>query len=821
MSGGANRGNKKNAQINFKYIADVCLTRSETLASEWLPDGVREGPEWSARNPIRNDQKRGSFKVNLVSGKWSDFASGEKGGDFISLYAYLHNLNQLEAARELADKLNVAIDTPAGTLPPGKVKQEKARDWLYVDPVPENAPPAPVAHTVRGKPDAQWVYRGLDGRLLGYIWRFTDSQGGKEIIPLTLWKHAITGALTWRHAQFPEPRPLYGLERMQGRPDATVLIVEGEKCADVAHDIVGDRVIALSWPGGGKAVAKADFSTLKGRNVVTWADCDGKVATAKQAEKLGIAEGELLPASEQPGVKAMRAVDIELGKQGCKVRNVIIPAPGAVADGWDIADAVQVDGWDAKRVWEALKESAIGGGGGDSGPPPDLRTLKSYGDDSWRNALIWTGGRDPRLHDCRENVYTLLKHHPELAGLLQFDPFAHRVALSRAPPGIYFGPMHWNNDLAAILGNWFAQREGLIVKSLNTISEGARMVALENPVHPILNKLKSLKWDKTPRLDRWLTECVGCEDSAYSRAVSRMVILSMVARIFQPGCHMRAVMVLLGPQNLGKSKVAAALGAPWNADTAFDLRNKDTFQMVKGIWVYEISELDAFSRADQKAVKGFISSPSDRYRPPYAPDSIDAPRQVVFVATANRGSFIRDNSGGTRYWPIKVKFVDIQKVREIRDQLLAEAIVAYEAGEKWWPEDEALIAEFTEHQDAHTLVDPWFDKIARWVDDVRVLGLEGQANKAPPWESKGSLGGLYVQQISEYELITKCLAIEIGKVTAARTEVERIEGIMEDLGFEKVRSGRMVGKKRPYVWQRVRESDTPPASSGEVEDVPF
>jgi hypothetical protein len=94
--------------INFRRVADIAAASSEAILSRWLPDGRKEAGEWVARNPKRADHRPGSFKVNLSSGRWGDFATGDKGGDLISLAAWLFNLRQDEAARRLAEMLGVS-----------------------------------------------------------------------------------------------------------------------------------------------------------------------------------------------------------------------------------------------------------------------------------------------------------------------------------------------------------------------------------------------------------------------------------------------------------------------------------------------------------------------------------------------------------------------------------------------------------------------------------------------------------------------------------------------------------------------------------------
>jgi hypothetical protein len=93
--------------VDFAAINAAALRALPTLLARWLPDGRQLGAEWVARNPRRADRRPGSFKVNLRTGKWGDFATSDGGGDPISLAAYLANLGQVEAARELARALGI------------------------------------------------------------------------------------------------------------------------------------------------------------------------------------------------------------------------------------------------------------------------------------------------------------------------------------------------------------------------------------------------------------------------------------------------------------------------------------------------------------------------------------------------------------------------------------------------------------------------------------------------------------------------------------------------------------------------------------------
>ncbi len=330
-------------KINFDGINAVLLGNFASYCQQWLPDGKKSGGEYSSINPTRNDAHAGSFSINLHKGIWSDFACGDSGSDPVSLYAYLfHNNDQGAAGKELAEMLG--LDKP--TAAPKPVKAKKARpEWVSIVP-PVDAPEPPKAHLVRGLPETVWVYRNFSGAALGYMFRFKNSSGGKEVLPLTWGKNSQTGKEEWRWMGFKEPRYLYGLDRLAAKPDATVLITEGEKCADAAAEQLPE-LACLTWPGGSKAVSKIDWSPLAGRKVIIWPDCDA------QKDKSGV----LLHEAEQPGIKAATQIADKLVALGCRVRMMVIPKPGERVSGRDIADAID-EGLTAEALAEYIRAKA-------------------------------------------------------------------------------------------------------------------------------------------------------------------------------------------------------------------------------------------------------------------------------------------------------------------------------------------------------------------------------------------------------------------------------------------------------------------------------
>jgi len=218
-----------------------------------------------------------------------------------------------------------------------------AGDWTPIAPVPDNAPPPPEAHPKRGKLSAHWTYLDAEDRTLMIVYRFDGPDGGKDILPATFCQK--NADREWRWKGLPPLRPLYGLDRLALRPSATVLICEGEKATDAAGKLFPNYV-AITWPNGGKAAGKANWSPLSGRDVVLWPDADA------------------------PGLEAMADVAARLARASAKSIRIIDP-PAGVAKGWDAADAAaEIEAGDRENdavvmlAVRAEQHKVTGNGGG-------------------------------------------------------------------------------------------------------------------------------------------------------------------------------------------------------------------------------------------------------------------------------------------------------------------------------------------------------------------------------------------------------------------------------------------------------------------------
>jgi hypothetical protein len=321
---------------------------------------TKSGGEFEACCPFHSEATP-SFKVSPAKQFYHCFGCGAHGSALDFLVQY-RGLDFLDAAAELGAALGErsAVPPRSETPPPRSAAREKARSpWVPVVPAPADAPPPPAAHYARGRPQKVWTYRDGEGRVLGYVYRFVTSDGGKEVLPVVWARHEDTAATEWHWMTWPEPnRPLYGLDRLAAKPEAVVLLVEGEKCADAGHDELPDFAV-VSWPGGGKADGKVDWSPLAGRKVVTWADADAKRVPLTPAERdAGLTKDAkpLLPLEQQPGYQTMARIRERLRSMGCALWDVRLPPLGSQPDGWDIADAV-MDGLRGPELVKFLREN--------------------------------------------------------------------------------------------------------------------------------------------------------------------------------------------------------------------------------------------------------------------------------------------------------------------------------------------------------------------------------------------------------------------------------------------------------------------------------
>lgn len=311
------------SQPDFQRIAAAALGCFDQIMHLLGLSGKRSGPEFLPKNPKRADTKPGSFSINSETGKWADFADGVKGGDLISLAAYIRGGSNTDAAVWLAEVLN--LPTATGQAKPAPRAQAATTGAEWVSPAPYDAPRLPAGHIKHGKPSQVWTYRDADGRVLFHHCRFDPPAQRKQFSPLTLWRDP-SGRLYWAWKWPPAGAvlPLYGLPLLAEKAAGPVIVTEGEKAADAAVRLFSDHAVC-TWAGGANAVGKGDIQPLAGRECWLWADND------------------------EPGRQAMGKLAVRLHEVGATVKRFNLAALAPLEDGDDVAD-LEARGWTAGRL---------------------------------------------------------------------------------------------------------------------------------------------------------------------------------------------------------------------------------------------------------------------------------------------------------------------------------------------------------------------------------------------------------------------------------------------------------------------------------------
>lgn len=326
-------------------------------------------------------------------------------------------------------------------------------------------------------------------------------------------------------------------------------------------------------------------------------------------------------------------------------------------------------------------------------------------------------GRDVPLGNLF-NAMLALRAAPALEGAFAYDEMAGAHMVLRALPGrLPDGAKSWTHPVKVTdvhvsqVQEWL-QGEGLTKLSRDILHQAVDLRASECAFHPVRDYLEGLEWDGVERLPEWFTTYLGTEASPYTAEIGRMMLVGMVARVMRPGCKLDHMAVLEGEQGALKSSACRILGAPWFSDNLPDVSaGKDVAQHLPGNWLIEIGELSAMSKADSNHLKQFISRQVEKYRPSYGRREIEQPRQCVFVGTTNAKVYLKDETGGRRFWPATVGRIDLDSLKRDRDALFAEALWRFRQGENWWPDQGFERDTIKPEQEARFDTDVWEDAI--------------------------------------------------------------------------------------------------------------
>lgn len=419
------------------------------------------------------------------------------------------------------------------------------------------------------------------------------------------------------------------------------------------------------------------------------------------------------------------------------------------------------------------------------------------------------------------NIVEILRHDVHLIGIAYNE---HRNGIDiRDTEDLPWKPIKpgWSDSDMASAKVYFDKIYH--IWSPSKFKEALVAVTAERSFHPIKEYLEALpEWDGVERVDCLLTTYLGAEDSVYTRAVIRKTLVAAVARVYEPGTKFDYILVVSGPQGIGKSTLFAKLGGKYFSDslTVSDMRDKSGPEKLQGYWVLELSELNGIRKMDVETVKSFISRVDDKYRASYGTVVESHPRQCVIVgSTNNTGGFLRDITGNRRFWPVEVSGECKDKPWEIDqatiDQIWAEALVKYNEGEELILSGDAAKIAYVKQQDAmesddrEGLVREYLDKPLP--ENWRELDLPARRMYLSGDDFGTAEGSVIRDKVCTLELWAECFGKDPSSMK--KTEAYELNAIMSKIEGWKKFDGNKSGRVRfpiygtQYAYCRVVNED--------------
>lgn len=384
--------------------------------------------------------------------------------------------------------------------------------------------------------------------------------------------------------------------------------------------------------------------------------------------------------------------------------------------------------------------------------------------------LIWpvmTGGKDPKPN--AKSVDNLAYMLERMDVRLRWNEFTAKVEI------IGLRGYRDYDDRAVNFLLSFAQSLGLGITP-DLLNRYLGVIADYDRYHPVREYLASLKWDGTSRVDTWLTTYAGADDIPLHREFGRVFCIGAVRRALTPGCKFDYMLVLEGPQNIGKSKLFSVLGGQWFTDQLrIGMDPKHTIEQTAGRWIVECPELKGMRNNEIEAVKAQITTQSDTARAAYARHTATVPRQFVIGGTTNDATYLRDRTGNRRFLPVAVRAIDIEALERDRDQLWAEAYQRATEGREHAILSRDVHGDAAAAQASRVLLDPVSERLTELLADQH-----GYVTKEEVWKA-------------------------LGRPTASgrtQPEMNALTSTMEMLGWKSWRRRSLTGE-REYTFERL------------------
>lgn len=394
--------------------------------------------------------------------------------------------------------------------------------------------------------------------------------------------------------------------------------------------------------------------------------------------------------------------------------------------------------------------------------------------------------QDGNLSKSAINVLTILENDQNLKNKLIFDRFTGRFLINDKLPWDYkkTGERLWSDEDEACLRNYLDNTYNFKAPAL--IRDALCELKRKNSTHVVQDYFSKLNWDGTERLDTLLIDYLGAEDNLYTRAITRKAFVAAVTRAMtEQAIKFDNMIILTGPQGIGKSTLLAKLGRNWFTDNIIDFNNKDTLLIMQQCLIIEVPELQGFNKADSNRLKQFMSLKIDTFRAPYDREAKEYPRHCIFFGTTNDAEFLKDRTGNRRYWPVecmkqKAKKNVFKDLDQEIDQIWAEAIVRFRVGEKLYLEGEAE-KQAKSSQELHRERHPWEGPIREFV--CQKVSREWLQVKILTRKNFGATERLVDRdRICAAEIWCECLGNDLKNMKISDSKT--INDILEHLEFE-------------------------------------
>lgn len=381
----------------------------------------------------------------------------------------------------------------------------------------------------------------------------------------------------------------------------------------------------------------------------------------------------------------------------------------------------------------------------------------------WRMEKLARNASTGLIDKSISNAVTILTNDSNLKANMVFDRFSNRFLITKPlpwdRPGMRY-PRLWGESDDAEL-RFYLEKNYDKFKGKDMINDALLILKNRNSINVAKQYFENLinKWDNIERLDTLFIDYLGAEDTSYTRATTRKIFVAAVARaITEKPIKFDNMVILTGPQGIGKSTILSKMAGDWFTDNIVDFSSKDTLLILQNCLIAEVAELQSFKKADVNTLKMFLGQQTDKFRAPYERREEEHPRHCVFFGTTNDREFLRDSTGNRRYWPIECGITEHKKsvfkdLDNEKEQIWAEAVKLFENGEKLYLDNE-LEEEARRQQKERLEEDPWEIMI------IKYLNTEIHED----WFEKGldASGKMILRdRVSVSEILKECLDIPV------------------------------------------------------------